>query len=482
MQLPLLAPGPPQHPRTDNAPRNTRLQGPRAGAPGEASFSDVMGEAMATADTDTSRQTASLPEGTGQKDTYGKADDGGTASPGIQDSVGGQGAPLLVPAMLVASAVGQVPAAVPATEAGGAAGGSTAAVAAVTATAVPAATLSGQAGAPVGPAAAIGAGLLPAPLESGAAVGKVGAGQAAAAAGTQGPAPTDGTSQAATANTPAANTLSGNIPAINAGAGAAIPPGTAPAAATVGAAQQPGATNQVPAVAGDAERADVPEIRPAAPDRPTSGQQAAAPFPSLDTGQVHTGQPAPLQTPLQIQPPTPPSIPVHAFAAQQAAGANATGFTNPGRLTPQLAGPLFTLATAAPGEHVMTLKVSPENLGPLTVRAHIDAAGVHIELFAPGDAGRDALRTILPELRRGLAESGLGAQLNLSQHGAPQDQNPGAGNQATGQHGEAGQHGELRQQRQPEPTAAAAPDAARTGPRPAVVLSAGRAGALDVLA
>ena len=62
------------------------------------------------------------------------------------------------------------------------------------------------------------------------------------------------------------------------------------------------------------------------------------------------------------------------------------------------------------GQHIMTLKVSPEDLGPLTVRAHIDGAGVRIELFAPGDTGREALRGILPELRKELADARLRRQ------------------------------------------------------------------------
>ncbi|MDR6986195.1 flagellar hook-length control protein FliK [Paenarthrobacter nitroguajacolicus] len=107
--------------------------------------------------------------------------------------------------------------------------------------------------------------------------------------------------------------------------------------------------------------------------------------------------PAPQPTPTPLPTPTPP----------QAA------------LSPQLAAPLFTLASAAPGEHVMTLRVTPEDLGPLTVRAHIDATGVRIELFAPGDAGREAVRHVLPELRRGLEDTG--ASLSLSTHNSPPD-------------------------------------------------------------
>ena len=73
----------------------------------------------------------------------------------------------------------------------------------------------------------------------------------------------------------------------------------------------------------------------------------------------------------------------------------------------------------------MTLRVSPEDLGPLTVRAHIDSSGVRIELFASGDAGREAVRHVLPELRRGLEDSG--ASLSLSSQNSPQDARPDAG-------------------------------------------------------
>lgn len=110
-------------------------------------------------------------------------------------------------------------------------------------------------------------------------------------------------------------------------------------------------------------------------------------------------------------------------------------------LTHQLAQPLFTLASGNPGEHVMTLQVSPEDLGPLTVRAHIDSTGVRIELFAAGDAGREAVRHVLPELRRGLEDTG--ASLSLSSQNSPQDapKDTGAGSR---QHGHAGYHGTLR--------------------------------------
>jgi flagellar hook-length control protein FliK len=98
----------------------------------------------------------------------------------------------------------------------------------------------------------------------------------------------------------------------------------------------------------------------------------------------------------------------------------------------QLSQPVARLAQAGPGEHLMTVKVTPENLGPVTVQARIGPDGVRIELFAPTDAGRAAVHAVLPDLRRDLAGTGLGASLDLSQRGAPQQ--PGA-------QGERGQPG-----------------------------------------
>ncbi|MFC0486977.1 flagellar hook-length control protein FliK [Sinomonas atrocyanea] len=97
----------------------------------------------------------------------------------------------------------------------------------------------------------------------------------------------------------------------------------------------------------------------------------------------------------------------------------------------QLSRPVATLAQAGPGEHLMTVKVTPENLGPVTVQARIGADGVRIELFAPTDAGRAAVHSVLADLRRDLAGTGLGASLDLSQRGAPQQ----PGGQGQGQPG-----------------------------------------------
>ncbi len=156
-----------------------------------------------------------------------------------------------------------------------------------------------------------------------------------------------------------------------------------------------------------------------------SNQQGSVESGSLQAVQVTQAsqippslQPVPPQLntiPTQPAIPTPPATPTPLASAAQPA------------LAPQLAAPLFSLASAGHGEHVMTLRVAPDDLGPLTVRAHIDAAGVRIELFAPGDAGRDAVRHVLPELRRSLEDSG--ASLSLSSQNSPPDagRDPGQG-------------------------------------------------------
>ncbi|MFD1211423.1 flagellar hook-length control protein FliK, partial [Arthrobacter sp. GCM10027362] len=103
-----------------------------------------------------------------------------------------------------------------------------------------------------------------------------------------------------------------------------------------------------------------------------------------------------------------------------------------------IARPLFSLANAAPGEHVLTINVAPENLGPVTVRAHVSGEHLRVELFAPGDAGREALRGILPELRRDLAGQGLHTTLDLSSQDRPGDQRGGVAPEAGGQPGSGG--------------------------------------------
>ena len=90
-------------------------------------------------------------------------------------------------------------------------------------------------------------------------------------------------------------------------------------------------------------------------------------------------------------------------------------------LLPQLAAPVIALARSPQGEHSITLTVTPENLGPVTVRAHISGSSIRLELHAPSDAGREALRVILTDLRRDLSAAAPGASVDLSARDATSD-------------------------------------------------------------
>ncbi|WP_417235010.1 flagellar hook-length control protein FliK [Arthrobacter sp.] len=98
----------------------------------------------------------------------------------------------------------------------------------------------------------------------------------------------------------------------------------------------------------------------------------------------------------------------------------------PEPLNRQLAGPIATLATGPHGDRTMTVNVAPDGLGPVTVKAHLGAEGLRVELTAPTDAGRDALRNLLGDLRRDLAVLGHGSVslATADRH----DPGPGTGN------------------------------------------------------
>lgn len=172
---------------------------------------------------------------------------------------------------------------------------------------------------------------------------------------------------------------------------------------------------------------------------------------------------APLQGPVGPAPFAGPSGP-----APVAAGATPPGFAA------QLARPMISLAAGPPGEHVVTVRVTPENLGPVTVRAHIGSDGVRIELFAPTDVGRAAVHAVLPDLRRDLAGTGLEASLDLSDRGAP-PHDPATPEDA-GHRGPGGRRDDM-----PAGGSGAAPAALRT-PAPAHLPSLIPSARLDVLA
>jgi hypothetical protein len=146
--------------------------------------------------------------------------------------------------------------------------------------------------------------------------------------------------------------------------------------------------------------------------RDTSGQTAAgapfAPAPATLAGASASTAATPA--------PAPAAAPLHGTAAAAFAA--------------QLTQPVLRLASTASGERSITVRIAPEELGPVTVRAVVGADGVRIELTAAGDAGREALRQVVGDLRRDLAATGSGATLDLGA-GSGRDADAGTGSDAS---------------------------------------------------
>jgi flagellar hook-length control protein FliK len=178
-----------------------------------------------------------------------------------------------------------------------------------------------------------------------------------------------------------------------------------------------------------------------APDtvaEPRSAANAAAvpaavgPSTAVHTGRADGYQPAAPAAPAAA---AAENAPLYVPLAPQAAAAAVPAGTPtaavpvpvPQGFAAQLVRPVFTLASAGGGEHTMTVAVNPENLGPVTVQAHISPAGIRMELFAANADGRDVLRQILPDLKRDLAGAGLNASLDLSSGNQPDSRQPDGG-------------------------------------------------------
>ena len=206
-------------------------------------------------------------------------------------------------------------------------------------------------------------------------------------------------------------------------------PAAVPTAPAVGATPT-GATSTAPAV-GPTPTPTAPAAGPSALS--SSATTAPAPVPVDGPEQAPTVRPTGGEAGAtsSVDVVATPAAPVVAPSGPTTAAAPAAPSApapQPAPMAQQLARPLFTLAQAGPGEHVVTVTVAPEQLGPVTVRATVGGHGVHVELFAPSEAGREAVRAVLPDLRRDLGTAsgaGVATSLDLSAqdqpHEAPSD-------------------------------------------------------------
>ncbi|CAD5138309.1 hypothetical protein OYT00_09905 [Microbacterium paraoxydans] len=255
--------------------------------------------------------------------------------------------------------------------------------------------------------------------------------------------------------------------------GEVAPPGTAVGNGTATgtdlslprvSAAAPARTSTVPSTsAAEATTADDAVPVPAAPSIPASVAPPAAAPPSVDP--VAAGSAAA------------PS-PVVATALAPAAPPSAVAAPARPALLPQVAAPVVSLAQAPDGDHRITLTVSPENLGPVTVRALIAGSTIRIELHAPGELGRDALRAILGDLRRDLAIAAPQATLSLTtSDGSPSSPQHG------GTGGQTGNGGADAQRHQATARASAVPPTpAEVPPPPPPAPPVAPLGGIDVYA
>ncbi|MFK3833726.1 hypothetical protein [Microbacterium sp. NPDC087868] len=188
---------------------------------------------------------------------------------------------------------------------------------------------------------------------------------------------------------------------------ASAPPAAAPSApSSTGASGVTAAAAPAPSTVAD------PSDRPAGPAAATPSAPVVAPAASASAPAVAV-----------VSPPEPPA----------SARSVAT----------QVSPVVVNIAQRPAGSHQLTMTVSPDTLGPVTVRAHIGQNGdVRVELVGATDAGREALRAIVSDLRRDLAAVLPHANLSLTSSSASSTDaggsdrfaqpgtDPGAGGQA----------------------------------------------------
>jgi flagellar hook-length control protein FliK len=250
--------------------------------------------------------------------------------------------------------------------------------------------------------------------------------------------PTVSTTGTATGANPGAGASTATLPLRTSGTPTTTPP-TTPATSSQPAATAPTVSSPEPATpttatatagAAPSLQTIAPAVRRAATDpvvRTTTttvdaraAEPAAAGAPRPTTVVVDAAQPVDPA----VQPTVPavgPGVQPSGSAVSVAPSTPSAPTQQPAPLQQQLARPIFTLAAAGHGQHTVTVTVAPEALGEVTVRAHVTAQGMHVEMFAASDAGRDAVRAIMPDLRRDMSQTGVSTTLDLSNQNQPSD-------------------------------------------------------------
>ena len=157
----------------------------------------------------------------------------------------------------------------------------------------------------------------------------------------------------------------------------------------------------------------------AAPPAPVGAPAAVTGIPDATAAAPDTtAAPAPTPAPAPAAPVAAPAVPALQTPDEVAAPAAPARAQAPD-LVGQLSRPLHGLRSFGDGTHVITIRVNPESLGPVAVRAHVNGENMRIELVAPTEVARDAIKAILPDLRRDLSGAGGQATLDLSSGNQP---------------------------------------------------------------
>ncbi|MFJ4225274.1 hypothetical protein [Microbacterium sp. NPDC089695] len=179
-----------------------------------------------------------------------------------------------------------------------------------------------------------------------------------------------------------------------------------------------------PTVASAASTPPAPAPGVAAGVVPASGIAPAAPGATGGSAERETDRPAPAP-PASAVVPAPVAAPSTVTPSVDPTASAAT----PRALTAQVSPVVMGIAQRPAGTHQITMTVNPDTLGPVTVRAHIGQGGdVRVELIGATDAGRDALRALVTDLRRDLAAAMPHATLSIAQ-GAASDAGADRGGQ-----------------------------------------------------